>query len=904
MGSSSRAKSALRPYHRKRDFSRTPEPEGGTPARAAGSLYIIQKHAARALHYDFRLELDGVLKSWAVPKGPSLDPADKRLAMETEDHPIEYGGFEGSIPKGQYGGGTVLLWDRGTWSPESDPREGYRKGALSFQLQGEKLRGGWALIRIKARERRSEGRTWLLVKEKDRFARPGAGSKLIEERSESVASGRDMDAIAAESDAVWESNRALQGKSRGRGATARSKGPLRESKRISRGATGLVSPRSAAAMTPGRVAGARKGRPPRRAAPQKPTLVTSPPSGDEWLHEMKFDGYRVLARAIGGRVRLFSSTGSDWTKRLPTVARGVAALGADVILDGEAAALREDGTTSFQDLQAAMGEGDERVVYFVFDLLYWDGYDLTGAPLEARKEALSALLGRARGKEASVVRYSQHVPGHGEEFFRSACGMSLEGVVSKRRDAPYEPGRSRSWLKVKCVKEQEVIVGGYTDPAGSRTGIGALLVGVRDGGRLRYAGKVGTGYTRAVLEDLRRKLKALEKPKSPFEGRVPGAARAHWVEPRLVAQVRFTEWTRDGRLRHPTFEGLRLDKKAKEVVREEPRSTGAVIGAGDDAPSRSSKARAAAVARKSGRSAGEPRDEAQVGGVRITHPDRVIDPASGLTKGDLARYYDAIADRILPHLADRPLSLVRCPEGIAGECFYSKHAGRVSVPPELRRVRIREKTKTDEYLIADTKEALLGLVQIGVLEVHTWNARHEKLETPDRIVLDLDPGPGVSWTRVIEAALEVRQALSAKGLRSFVKTTGGKGLHVVAPLVPAAGWDICFGFARSLVQDMARGSPRAYVTVMSKAERRDRIFIDYLRNNRGATSVAAYSTRARANVPISTPIGWDELDSRLSPDTFTVSNLQERLSALRRDPWAGYASLRQSLPAERKRSAR
>lgn len=881
--SSNRAKAALRTYHRKRDFSRTPEPEGRATARTKGRLYIIQKHAARALHYDFRLELDGVLKSWAVPKGPSLDPADKRLAMETEDHPLEYGAFEGIIPKGQYGGGTVMLWDRGAWSPEGDPQEGYRKGAFKFQLEGEKLRGGWALIRIRSRERRSDARTWLLVKEKDRFARPGSGPKLLDERSESVATGRDMDAIASEKSAVWESSRPT-----GEDGPA-TKRPAALAPAISRKSAASASAVRRRSVKPGDIEGARKGRAPNVRAPQQPTLVTSPPDGDGWLHEMKFDGYRVLARASGKTVRLVSRNGSDWTKRLPSVVGAVAALKADVVLDGEIAVLRADGTTSFQDLQAALGDGDAGIVYFVFDLLYWSGYDLTRAPLEARKEALASLLGGSKPRPSSILRYSQHVMGRGEEFFRSACGMSLEGVVSKRRDAPYETGRSRAWLKVKCVKEQEVVVGGYTEPAGSRVGIGALLVGVHDAARLRYAGKVGTGYTRRILEDLRGKLKKLERSTSPFVDRVPGAAKAHWVEPRLVAQVRFAEWTRDGRLRHPSFEGLRLDKKAREVVREQPRPTKAVTGA--EEPPRRTKTVA---------SDGETR----IGGVRITHPERVIDPASGLTKADIARYYDAIADRILPHLAGRPLTLVRCPEGIGGECFYAKHAGRVTVSPALRRVSIREKTKTDEYLIADSKEALLGLVQMGVLEIHTWNAVYERLETPDRIVLDLDPGPGVSWTRVIEAALEARERLAAHGLSSFVKTTGGKGLHIVAPITPSAGWDACFAFTRAIVQEMANESPRAYVAVMSKAERKGRIFIDYLRNNRGATSVAAFSTRARPGAPVSAPVGWDELAPGLRPDAFTVENLPRRLARMRRDPWAGYDATRQKLPRGKATAAR
>ena len=840
----------LAEYRRKRNFARTPEPEG-KPRRKHGYSFVVQKHAASRLHYDFRLELDGVLLSWAVPKGPSLDPADKRLAMQTEDHPVEYGGFEGVIPKGQYGGGTVLLWDRGTWEPIGDPREGLRKGKLEFLLHGEKLRGSWTLVRIRGRDAREGGKPWLLMKHRDVEVRPAAEYDITEDRPESVASGRAMDEIARDRDRVWHSNRS---------ASEQEPAPAPERGRRSR-----RKPRDLPA-----VPGAHRAPLPENVEPQLATLVKEPPRGDGWLHEMKLDGYRILTRVEKGRARLWSRNGKDWTERFPTIARAVEALAVPTaILDGEVAMVLADGRTSFNALQnahdkAAAGE----LAYFVFDVPYLDGWDLTAATLEERKKVLEGLLAGS----TRPLRYSEHVVGSGDEFFQQACRYKLEGIVSKKRDAPYTPGRTRTWLKLKCQQEQELVIGGFTEPEGQRSGLGALLLGVYDDGKLRYAGKVGTGFSVKVAEDLRRKLDRLAQRTNPFGAKVPDMARAHWVKPELVANVTFGEWTPDGRLRHPSFKALREDKAASEVVREKP---------------------AAPPARGA--------DPLAIEGVRMTHPERVLYPEPGITKRELAAFYVSIAEWILPHLVDRPTTLVRCPEGLGGECFYQKHVGTWA-PPSLRRVKIQEKRKVGDYLVVDDLPGLVGLVQIGILEIHTWNSRVEHLEQPDRLVFDLDPAEDVPWPAVIAAARVVRARLEDHGLASFVKTTGGKGLHLVVPITYGRSWEDCLAFSRSVAEELVREAPEAFVAVMSKARRPGRIYIDYLRNQRGSTSVAAYSTRAKPGAPVSTPLTWDELRPDIESTHYTVANLSRRLASLRADPWAGYAETRQRLPTKGRRA--
>jgi bifunctional non-homologous end joining protein LigD len=608
--------------------------------------------------------------------------------------------------------------------------------------------------------------------------------------------------------------------------------------------------------------------------PQLARLVKQAPDGPDWLHEMKYDGYRIGCRIRRGAVSLISRNGKDWTAEFPEVVKAARGLGVrDVLLDGEIAIVLADGRTSFQALQNAFSGGvRDGLVYFVFDLLHVGGETIARRGLEARKEALLRLVGQPTAR--ARIRYSEHVVGEGPRMFEESCRLRLEGIISKRRDAPYKPGRSDAWLKTKCVRRQEFVIGGFTDPEGSRQGIGALLVGVTDAdGRLRFAGKVGTGFSTASARSLRQQLERIERPECPFDPRPEGwlGRNAHWVAPKLVAEVAFSEWTADGRVRHPSFQGLRLDKRPSEVVRE-----------------RESRPRSRAA---SG-SAAEP----TVAGIRITHPDRVMYPDGGITKLDVARWYADIADWILPHLQDRPLTLVRCPEGIAAGCFYVKHS-KVWAPGAVRRVNIQEKTKVGEYLVVDNLAALISLVQMNVLEIHTWNSKMVSIERPDRIVIDIDPGAKVKWTQVIDAARLVRRLLADLQLVSFVKTTGGRGLHVVVPLVPGADWRQCLAFARALAEAMVRHDPATFTTAFAKAGRERKILIDYLRNNRTNTSIAAYSTRARPAAPVSVPIRWEELRPSLDPLQWTMLTVRERLKRLRKDPWDGYGQARQRMTA-------
>jgi bifunctional non-homologous end joining protein LigD len=598
--------------------------------------------------------------------------------------------------------------------------------------------------------------------------------------------------------------------------------------------------------------------------PQLATLVESPPEGDRWLHEVKFDGYRIGCCIDRGSVALISRKGNDWTRDFPEVRDAAARLGVrSALVDGEVAVVLPDGRTSFQALQGALAGGDRGgLTYFVFDLLHLDGRDLRRAPLEERKARLAPLAGTD-----PVVKYAEHWTGGGPQVFREACRLRFEGLVSKRRDAPYRPGRNADWLKSKCTLRQEFVVGGFTDSQRGKDRIGSLLVGHRDeGGKLVFAGKVGTGYTDAVARDLRRRLEPLEQRESPFARRPEGwlGREAHWVRPDLVAEVAFTEWTRDGKVRHPSFQGLRADRPARGVVRERAR--------------------------------------VEVAGVPISHPDRVVFPADGITKLELARYYESVGNRMVPHLAGRPLTLVRCPKAIGDECVFMKHS-KVWAPPALRRIRIQEKTKLGEYLVADTVAAVVSLVQMDVVEIHTWNSRAEHVEQPDRIVLDLDPGPEVPWRQVIAAARLVRDALRALGLESWVKTTGGLGLHVVVPLVPERDWSECLAFARGVARAVERQDPRLYTTRYAKAGREAKILIDYLRNNRTNTSIAAFSTRARPGAPVSFPVGWDDLTPRLDPLRLTLRTVPARLARQRVDPWARYFRSRQRLTVAALRAA-
>jgi bifunctional non-homologous end joining protein LigD len=863
---------ALEEYRRKRDFRKTPEPAGTVAPETPdeGLAFVIQKHAARRLHYDFRLELDGVLKSWAVPKGPSLDPGEKRLAVHVEDHPLDYGKFEGVIPEGEYGGGTVLLWDRGSWIPaDPDPEAAYRKGSLKFTLNGEKLHGKWALVRMGGKAAAERRENWLLIKERDDEALPLSGDAVVADNPLSVASGRSLDAIAADRDWVWHSNRD-QGESD-------------------------PSPAPTKRKDPASILGARKGRMPEQLKPQLATLADKAPEGPDWLHEIKYDGYRLLARLEGRRVRLITRGGLDWTSKFPELADQLAKLRLDsALIDGEVVHLEPKGTTSFAGLQDALSSGKtDTLTFFAFDLLYRDGWNLTGAALEDRKAALAEVIPPSGH---GMLRYSDHQIDRGPAFLDQACRYELEGIISKRRAEPYRPGRSSSWLKVKCRNREEFVIVGFTDPEHSRQGFGALLLGYYDPqGNFRYAGRVGTGFNTAQLVELRGRLDALARAEAPVA--LPkGVSRkgVHWIEPLLVAEVEFATWTTDNILRQASFQGLREDKEAREVVYDRQSPTPAPTDAQPKKPAPQPKRTVPKPAQPA-----EPqraRDGSVVfEGVRLTHPDRILYPGTELTKLDVARYYAAVSDWALPQLSRRLLTLVRSP-AVGMKTFYQKHIGD-EAPEAIRRFEFSDGAEPEIYPYIDDLPGLIGLVQMGVLEIHPWGSKVERLETPDRVTMDLDPDEGLPWQRVTVAAIDVRDALLGIGLKSFAKTTGGKGLHVVIPLTPKLQWDEVKAFAKWVADSFVAQRPEDFTANMAKRARQGRIYIDYLRNGRGATAVGAYSPRARPGAPVSTPLSWDEVENGVRPDRFTVETLPRRLAALKADPWAEMGKLRQSISA-------
>lgn len=839
----------LQTYRQKRNFRATPEPRGKV-ARANKALsFVVQKHAARRLHYDFRLEIGGVLASWAIPKGPSLDPKERRLAVHVEDHPLEYGNFRGTIPKGHYGAGSVEIWDRGTWVPDGNPHTGLRQGKLKFHLNGEKLSGGWNLVRMGRRNAEPSKDNWLLIKERDEAAANNDRSseyKTKATKKKAVRSGR------------VENFSSVSTKSAGRGR-----------RRVVR-----VEPD---------LAQVEKADLPTFVRPQLATLVDAVPRGKEWLHEIKFDGYRVLCRIENRQATFLTREGNDWTDRFGSLVDAVTALPVhEALFDGEIVALREDGTSDFQLLQNSL-RGDRRatIVYFVFDLLYFDGYDLRKTPLLARKEALAKIFKTETAPDQeSLVHYSEHWF-DGGQLFEEACRRSLEGIISKRSDQPYRSGRSRDWLKVKCLMSQEFVICAYTDPAGSRKGLGALLLAVYDDdGKLHYSGRVGTGFTSQTLKELKARLSKLASTEPALNEPLTGASRkgVHWVKPQLVAEVAFTGWTTDGLLRHPSFQGLREDKPAKQIRRESALPTTKVAYAGTANPAAANSAE----------------NNSQPTEVTLSHPDRVLYPEQGITKQELAEYYEKVADWILPHVSGRPLTLLRCPEGHRKQCFYQRHVEK-NVPGEIRRLRLRENGSMKQWLVIDSLPGLIALVQMGVLEIHTWGSREGSIERPDRLIFDLDPDPSLPWKTLWDAAVDLRDRLSPLGLGAFVKTTGGKGLHVVVPIEPKQNWNQVKAFAKAFAESAAHDSPDLYVATMSKSRRAGKIFIDYLRNARTATAVCAYSTRARDGAPVSVPIGWDELrvDPRL--DHFNVRNVPQRLVRLREDPWSDYKAARRPL---------
>jgi bifunctional non-homologous end joining protein LigD len=912
------SRGGLAEYHRKRNFARTGEPKGEIKRERPQSgkksgkrlSYLIQKHAASRLHYDFRLEWHGTLLSWAVPKGPSENPQDKRLAVHVEDHPVEYGQFEGTIPEGEYGGGTVMLWDRGTWEPHGDVDEALKKGKLAFDLHGERLHGQWALVRLRGRDR-SDKDNWLLIKERDELARKTVGA--VEKEDTSIASGRSMEEIAA-GRKVWHSNRKKNGAGKSaasfRGAPkARARNPVQEK------VPAVLDSGPAATRRPGmtveratikpvaKSARSKKnsraekagGKLPAFVSPQLATLVDAPPPGPEWLHEIKFDGYRAIASLAGGKVVMRTRKGLDWTGKFQSLVPALSELRCEsALLDGEIVVADAEGHTDFGALQNALSNGGGGIGYYLFDLLELDGEDLRKRPLDERKSKLARLL---RGVGAPLG-YSDHLKGSGEEVFSHACRIKLEGIVSKRRDAPYVSGRSQSWLKSKCGMEQEFVIIGWRPSDKPRRPFRSLLLGLREEGELRYAGRVGSGYSGERLDDLAAQFRKLERKGSPAAGVPPAIARhAHFLEPKLVAQIAFRGWTRDNLVRQGSFKGLRTDKPPSEIVREQPMPKAKAVKRAKAEVAKTPQRKTSANKTSAKRSVAKPHgDEAgEFAGVRVTHPDRVLFEAQGLTKRDLIDYYLSVSDLILPHVANRPLSLVRCPQGSGGECFFQKHASQ-GFPAEFGHIRIKEKSATREYMVIEDERGLVAAVQVGTLELHVWGARTDTLEKPDRMVFDFDPDEGLPFARVRDAAKDMRERLRRLGLESFAMATGGKGIHGVVPLAPKHGWDEHRNFAEALARLMEDEEPARFVANMSKARRKGRIFVDYLRNGRGATAISPYSTRARAGAFVATPVSWLQL-ARLK-DAHPAS-IEDARKLLKADPWPDYEQVKQALPLDK-----
>ena len=840
----------LAKYRAKRDFSRTREPAGGrVRPRRGSSRYVIQKHDARRLHFDLRLEVDGVFRSWALPRGPSFDPQEKRLAVEVEDHPLEYGEFEGTIPKGEYGGGTVQLWDKGVWAPVAGetPREALKRGRLKFVAAGRRLAGGWNLVRMRRRGNEKKD-NWLLIKEKDPEARPGAGSDVAD-IDESVKTGRSLAEIAAGRPAkggkritgpqVWHSNRAQEEAGDGKPKPAR-----RARKRL------RDTPVSLPAFIP----------------PQLAVSVEHPPVGDGWGHEVKFDGYRLQLNNHAGDVTVMTRSGLDWTAKFPEIAEAMRRF-EDTIIDGEAVAFNQGNVPDFGSLQAALSAGKtDKLVFYAFDILFLRGVDLRERPLKERKAELLRLLGTSY----APIAYVEHFTTAGDAVLKSACSMALEGVVSKRLDAPYRSGRGDSWQKTKCRGRQEFVIGGFAPSKQHKHGLGALLVGTIQDGALQYSGKVGTGYGESVVARLLPQLKRLKRATSPFSGRQPGKVKdVQWVEPKLIAEVAFASWTQDGLLRQASFKGLRDDKTPAEVT--------------------AAREPIARPLRASG--------PAQVLGVTISNPGKVLWPRDGLTKLGLAEYLATVTERMVWFLKNRPVSIIRAPDGISTsgdkrETFYQRHAGP-GTSSLIQRITLPGEPKP--YISIGDGPGLIAAAQMGAVEFHPWGCTAADLMHPDQVTFDLDPAPDVEFARVVEAAKELRERLEALGLATYPKTTGGKGLHVVVPLKPKADWAEAKAFAKAVCQAMAADSPDHYLLNMAKKLRHGRIFLDYLRNDLTASAVSAWSPRARDGAPIAVPLGWNAVTRALNPQAFAIETVKAALK--RADLWADFDKNRVPLSA-------
>ena len=850
---------ALEKYRAKRNFSVTPEPSGESAIEAVGTpglSFVIQKHWASRLHYDFRLELDGTMKSWAVPKGPSLDTHVKRMAVEVEDHPTAYAEFEGQIPDKEYGAGTVIIWDRGIWTPIGDPQQGYRDGNLKFTLEGEKLQGKWALIRIKGSSEKQQ--PWLLIKEKDAFVRDDAEYRIVDALPDSVIKTGATDQAPA--------------------IASTRKRPV----------VPVVDDHAPKGLPQAAI----KSALPDTLSPQLATLVaSSPANAADWLYELKFDGYRLVARIDGAAVTLLTRTGQDWTARLPHLQKALAGLQMKSgWLDGEIVVANRAGVPDFQALQNAFdGAATQNIVFYLFDLPYYDGHDLRSVPLVQRRALLESILAEAAAHDdaSAALRFSEAFDVPGADLLASACKLGFEGVIGKRRGSPYASRRSKDWIKLKCSQRQEFVIGGYTDPKGTRQGFGALLLGVHDAqGLLQYVGNVGTGFDANGLTTLQKHLVGLSVPVSPFANKTGIDRSAHWVRPRLVAEVAFAGWTAANRLRHAVFHALRSDKPARDVMRETV-AADALVPAQVAAvpPARLSGAKPAARDGK-----GTP---TLPGTLRVTHPDKIIDTQSGTTKVEVIRYYATVAPLMLPHLAKRPTALVRAPDGVAGQLFFQKHAEHAAMAGIVLLDRALDPGHAPLLKVA-LAEGLLSAAQMNVLEFHTWNALEDAITKPDRMCFDLDPGAGVEWPAIREAATLVREMLHQLGLASYVKTSGGKGLHVVVPLKRRYGWEPVKDFSHAIVDHLASTIPQRFVAKSGPANRVGKVFVDYLRNGFGATTAAAWSVRSRPGLGVSVPIAWEELSEVTSGAHWNLANIDARLD-VGNAPWADYANAAQNL---------
>ncbi|HSV54481.1 MAG TPA: DNA ligase D [Burkholderiaceae bacterium] len=802
-----KARDALKAYQRKRNFAVTPEPsEGGTPTGKARQ-FVIQKHWASHLHYDFRLELNGTMKSWAVPKGPSFDPHDKRMAVQVEDHPMAYNRFEGQIPAGQYGAGKVIIWDKGTWTAMGHPAKDYKAGKLKFRLDGHKLRGNWTLVRMHGKENEKQP-PWLLIKEHDSFARPAAEFDVLQAMPDSVKNLKISPAPAGKKAAL-----------------------------------------------------------PKTLSPQLATLADRPPADlSGWMFELKFDGYRLLTRIQGKQVRLFTRNGNDWTAKMPGLVAQIRRLPIKSgWLDGEILVMN-NGVPDFQSLQNAFdGGGTADIVYYLFDLPFCDGRDLRPLPLAQRREKLRKVLA---SHASDQLLFSEAFDANPRDLLASACKIGFEGVIGKRESAPYVSRRTADWIKLKCSNAQEFVIGGYTDPRNSRSGFGSLLLGVHDAhGKLQYAGNVGAGFSEQMLARLTEQLEKLHTGTCPFAQPREIAKKAHWVKPKLLAQVSFAEWTGTHRIRHAVFHGLRADKPASAIVREAPQQVAA----------------AKAVS---------------LGALRVTHPERVIDATTGLTKIDLVRYYASVAPLLLEHLKGRPVALVRAPAGIGKETFFQKHQEGASLAG-IAQLDVALDPGHPPLLEVLKVEGLLSAAQMNVIEFHTWNARKDKIDRPDRMTFDIDPGEGVAWEQIQEAAMLVHSLLDELALPAFLKTSGGKGLHVVVPIKRLHEWETVKGFSEAVVRYLAQTIPQRFVAKSGPRNRIGKVFVDYLRNGRGATTAAAWTARARPGMGISVPVRWPELQTLTSGAHWTVKTVDQRLQ-IGNDAWHGYAAAARSIASAMK----